>query len=45
MIVEAGDLFFLLGPSGCRKTTLPRHIAGFYVPDSGRILFADGDLI
>ena len=37
--VEPGEIFFLLGPSGCGKTTLLRSIAGFYIPDSGRILF------
>jgi iron(III) transport system ATP-binding protein len=37
--IEPGELFFLLGPSGCGKTTLLRSIAGFYIPDSGRILF------
>lgn len=42
--IEPGELFFLLGPSGCGKTTLLRNIAGFYVPDSGRILFGDEDV-
>ena len=42
--VEPGELFFLLGPSGCGKTTLLRHLAGFYFPDSGRILFDDQDV-
>ena len=42
--IEAGELFFLLGPSGCGKTTLLRHLAGFYRPDSGRILFDQQDV-
>ncbi|MFV0336856.1 MAG: ABC transporter ATP-binding protein [Chthoniobacterales bacterium] len=42
--VEPGELFFLLGPSGCGKTTLLRNIAGFYIPDSGRVLFQDTDV-
>ena len=42
--IEKGELFFLLGPSGCGKTTLLRMIAGFYYPDSGRILFDDRDV-
>jgi iron(III) transport system ATP-binding protein len=40
--IEPGELFFLLGASGCGKTTLLRSIAGFYKPDSGKILF-DGE--
>jgi iron(III) transport system ATP-binding protein len=42
--IEPGELFFLLGPSGCGKTTLLRNIAGFYIPDSGRILFDREDV-
>lgn len=42
--IEPGELFFLLGPSGCGKTTLLRNIAGFYIPDSGRVLFSDEDV-
>jgi len=40
--IEDGCFFTLLGPSGCGKTTLLRCIAGFNLPDAGRILF-DGD--
>ncbi|HRR34785.1 MAG TPA: ABC transporter ATP-binding protein [Kiritimatiellia bacterium] len=42
--VQPGELFFLLGPSGCGKTTLLRCIAGFYRPESGRILIGDVDV-
>lgn len=35
--VEKGEILALLGPSGCGKTTTLRLIAGFEVPDSGRI--------
>ena len=42
--IEPGEIFFLLGPSGCGKTTLLRNIAGFYIPESGRILFGDDDV-
>src|SRR5271170_4672724 len=42
--VEAGELFALLGPSGCGKTTLLRLIAGFELPDSGRILIDGSDV-
>ncbi len=42
--IKPGEIFFLLGPSGCGKTTLLRHIAGFYQPDSGKVLFGDKDV-
>jgi putrescine transport system ATP-binding protein len=35
--VERGAFFALLGPSGCGKTTLLRIIAGFEIPDKGRV--------
>ena len=44
LVVEPGELFFLLGPSGCGKTTLLRCMAGFYIPDEGSILFGDEDV-
>src|SRR5450432_2055350 len=44
LTINPGELFFLLGPSGCGKTTLLRSIAGFYIPESGRILFGDDDV-
>ena len=34
-----GSFTALLGPSGCGKTTLPRLMAGFEIPDEGRVLF------
>jgi putrescine transport system ATP-binding protein len=39
--IVRGELFALLGGSGCGKTTLLRMLAGFEQPDSGRI-FIDG---
>ena len=44
LTLKEGELSTLLGPSGCGKTTLLRLIAGFYVPDSGRIFFDDRDI-
>src|SRR5260221_6056616 len=42
--IDAGEFFTLLGPSGCGKTTLLRMIAGFDLPDGGRILLNGRDL-
>jgi spermidine/putrescine transport system ATP-binding protein len=42
--IEAGEFFTLLGPSGCGKTTLLRMIAGFDLPDGGRIVLNGEDL-
>ena len=39
--VDDGHLVALLGPSGSGKTTLLRMIAGFEVPDAGRIAIGD----
>jgi ABC-type Fe3+/spermidine/putrescine transport system ATPase subunit len=44
IVIEEGELATLLGPSGCGKTTLLRLIAGFYIPDRGRIFFDDKDI-
>jgi len=42
--IDAGEFFTLLGPSGCGKTTLLRLIAGFDLPDEGRIVLNGEDL-
>ena len=44
LVIEPGELFFLLGPSGCGKTTLLRSMAGFYIPEEGKILFGEEDV-
>jgi spermidine/putrescine transport system ATP-binding protein len=44
LAIEAGEFFTLLGPSGCGKTTLLRMVAGFDLPDAGRILLNGEDL-
>jgi putrescine transport system ATP-binding protein len=38
-----GEMFALVGASGCGKTTLLRMLAGFATPSSGRILIEDVD--
>ena len=45
LVIERGELFALLGGSGCGKTTLLRLLAGLEVPDSGRILIDGQDMI
>jgi spermidine/putrescine transport system ATP-binding protein len=42
--IGRGEFFTLLGPSGCGKTTTLRMIAGFIVPDTGRILIDGRDV-
>ena len=42
--VEPGEFLTLLGPSGCGKTTTLRMIAGYEMPDAGRIRFGGQDM-
>jgi putrescine transport system ATP-binding protein len=42
--INEREFFALLGPSGCGKTTLLRMLAGFEVPDEGRVTLAGDDL-
>jgi len=39
-----GEMFALVGASGCGKTTLLRMLAGFATPSAGRILIEDADM-
>ncbi len=42
--VQPGEVFGILGGSGCGKTTLLKHMIGLYAPMAGRILIAGDDI-
>jgi len=42
--VDSGDIVGLIGPNGAGKTTLFNCISGFFKPESGRIIFDNGDI-
>jgi putrescine transport system ATP-binding protein len=42
--IYKGEMFALVGASGCGKTTLLRMLAGFTTPSGGRILIDDADM-
>ncbi len=42
--IAQGEIFALLGSSGCGKTTLLRILAGFEAPTSGRVLLEGRDI-
>src|ERR1041384_8191019 len=42
--IQDGEFFSMLGPSGCGKTTTLRMIAGFELPDEGRIVLQGTDV-
>jgi spermidine/putrescine transport system ATP-binding protein len=44
LAIHEGEFFSLLGPSGCGKTTTLRMIAGFELPDDGRLLLQGQDV-
>lgn len=44
LTIYQGELFALLGSSGCGKTTLLRMLAGFEIPTSGQILIDGEDM-
>src|SRR5574343_1176385 len=43
--IAKGEIFALLGSSGCGKTTLLRMLAGFETPTSGHIVLNGQDLV
>ena len=43
--IYKGEIFALVGSSGCGKTTLLRMLAGFAEPTSGKILIDDADMV
>jgi iron(III) transport system ATP-binding protein len=43
--IQSGEMFFLLGSSGCGKTTILRLLAGFYNPEEGDIRFGDKSVL
>jgi putrescine transport system ATP-binding protein len=42
--IYKGEMFALVGGSGCGKTTLLRMLAGFAEPSAGRIVIEDADM-
>jgi putative spermidine/putrescine transport system ATP-binding protein len=42
--LKTGEFVTLLGDSGCGKTTLLRIVAGFAMPDAGRVLRSGADV-
>jgi branched-chain amino acid transport system ATP-binding protein len=44
MRIERGEIFGLVGPNGCGKTTLTNAITGFYPPQRGSIVLNGRDI-
>ncbi|MFQ5929909.1 MAG: ABC transporter ATP-binding protein [Acidobacteriota bacterium] len=44
-VIHRGEVFVILGGSGCGKTTLLKHMIGLYQPVSGRILIDGDDIV
>ncbi len=42
--VQKGEVFVIVGGSGCGKTTLLRHMIGLLKPTTGRVFVGDEDL-
>jgi phospholipid/cholesterol/gamma-HCH transport system ATP-binding protein len=43
--VNRGEVFVILGGSGCGKTTLLKHIVGLYRPTAGKVLVNGVDIV
>jgi phospholipid/cholesterol/gamma-HCH transport system ATP-binding protein len=43
--VRRGEVFVILGGSGCGKSSLLKHMIGLYRPPTGRILFDGDDIV
>ena len=43
--VRRGEVFVILGGSGCGKSSLLKHMIGLYQPPTGRILFEGDDIV
>jgi phospholipid/cholesterol/gamma-HCH transport system ATP-binding protein len=43
--VELGEVFVILGGSGCGKTTLLKHMIGLFQPESGSVLIDGDDIV
>ena len=44
LMIEEGEMVTLLGPSGCGKTTTLRIVAGFEMPDAGKVIINGKDV-
>lgn len=44
LFVSKGEIFVVVGKSGCGKTLLLKHIIGIEVPDKGKVLIDNQDL-
>jgi phospholipid/cholesterol/gamma-HCH transport system ATP-binding protein len=44
MAVERGEIFMIVGGSGCGKTTLLKHLCGLLRPTSGEIIYQGQDI-
>jgi len=41
--IKRGDIFIIMGGSGCGKSTMLRHLIGLKRPAKGRVLYGDKD--